>query len=77
MIKDTQLTIILLGVIAMSVIITINQIPTIVEYESIVLALVALISTIVGGLIGFLHIKPTPKTTDMTDSIIEEGEQMS
>ena len=55
--QTQNLIICVLGIIGLASIITISLIPY--GFESIILALIALASTIVGGLIGVLNNKPS------------------
>lgn len=56
-IKTQQLIVITLGIIAIADITAIIIIPHIIEFESVILALIMIISTIVGGFIGVLQNK--------------------
>lgn len=58
----------MLGIIAIADIIAMMIIPHIIEFESVILALIMIISTIVGGFIGVLQNKPTQITTDEVEN---------
>lgn len=51
-------------------------IPHIIEFESVILALIMIVSTIVGGFIGVLQNKPPNDTIEVTENEPSGGDNV-